>query len=418
MAFLRSSGAAIRTVNALMCAAKAGRFQLMAEELGQASRPRGKLGARVYQAVPRYYNKGRKPKAEDWGGLEMVGKSDRNCGSGVVWVLMLLVLWGGCRDRGPGQQTGGATADQTAVTAESQADGSGDEAGSDQEGINMFKELTPDEELVIVHKGTERAYSGKYDKHFEQGAYMCKRCGARLFDSGAKFDAGCGWPSFDKSLGQAVKRQRDADGVRTEILCARCQGHLGHVFEGEGYTAQNARYCVNSVSLDFVGADESASGRAIFASGCFWGTEYYLQRAAGVISTTVGYVGGTVDNPTYKQVCTGKTGHAEAVEVVFDPAKISYEELAKLFFETHDFTQLDRQGPDVGKQYRSGVFYLNDEQKEVATRLVELLKAKGHDVKTEITAAGRFWPGEDYHQDYYNTKGALPYCHVYRKIFD
>jgi len=215
--------------------------------------------------------------------------------------------------------------------------------------------------------------------------------------------------------------------MRTEILCANCGGHLGHVFLGEGYTAKNTRHCVNSISMDFLSAEErnkaraqnsqKKTERAIFASGCFWGTEYHLQRAEGVLSTTVGYTGGHVENPTYKQVCTDRTGHAEAVEVVYDPTKTSYEKLAKLFFETHDFTQLNRQGPDVGKQYRSAIFYLNDEQKATAEKLVGVLRAKGFDVKTEITPASKFWPGEDYHQDYYNKTRKTPYCHVYRRIF-
>ena len=121
-----------------------------------------------------------------------------------------------------------------------------------------------------------------------------------------------------------------------------------------------------------------------------------------MISTTVGFTGGRVENPTYKQVSTGRTGHAETTEIIYDPSKTSYERLAKLFFETHDFTQLNRQGPDIGTQYRSGIFYLSDEQKQIAERLVRTLREKGYDVKTEITPAGTFWPAEDYHQDYYN----------------
>ena len=281
----------------------------------------------------------------------------------------------------------------------------------------MHKNLTPLEKRVILHKGTERPFSGKYDNHYEAGAYTCKQCGAKLFDSSSKFKSNCGWPSFDDQISGTVKLQPDADGMRTEILCAACGGHLGHVFVGEGYTPKNTRYCVNSISLDFDPASVARTETAIFASGCFWGTQYHMQRAAGVISTRVGYTGGHVDNPTYKQVCTDRTGHAEAVEVVYDSSKITYEQLVKLFFETHDFTQLNRQGPDVGTQYRSVVFYLDEKQKEIAAELIGVLRGKGHDVKTTIEPAKAFWPGEEYHQDYYEKTGKTPYCHIYRKIF-
>jgi len=281
----------------------------------------------------------------------------------------------------------------------------------------MYKKLTPEEERVIVNKGTEMPFKGKYDKHFEDGVYTCKRCGEVLFDSSSKFKSSCGWPSFDDQKATAVTKLPDADGLRTEIICTNCGGHLGHVFTGEGYTPKDTRYCVNSVSMDFAPAENNRTERAIFASGCFWGTEYHLQKVPGVISTAVGYTGGNVDNPTYKQVCTDKTGHAEAVEVIYDPSKTSYEKLAKLFFETHDFTQLNRQGPDIGTQYRSAVFYLDENQKNATVKLIETLRQKGFDVKTEVTPAGKFWPAENYHQDYYKNNGKTPYCHIYRKIF-
>ncbi|HEX42153.1 MAG TPA: bifunctional methionine sulfoxide reductase B/A protein [Phycisphaerales bacterium] len=281
----------------------------------------------------------------------------------------------------------------------------------------MPSKLTDAEQHVILHKGTEPPFTGRFTDHFVPGVYTCKQCGAELFRSDSKFHSGCGWPSFDEQIPDAVKWLPDADGVRTEIICNACGGHLGHVFRGEGLTPRNLRYCVNSISMDFIPAEAQKTERAIFASGCFWGTEYHLQRIPGVISTTVGYTGGHVDNPTYKQVCTDKTGHAEAVEAIYDPGKTTYEQLARMFFETHDFTQLNRQGPDVGTQYRSAIFYLNDEQKAVSERLIGILRSKGFDVKTELSPAGVFWPAEDYHQDYYESNAKTPYCHIYRKIF-
>ncbi|MHC4545295.1 MAG: bifunctional methionine sulfoxide reductase B/A protein [Planctomycetota bacterium] len=281
----------------------------------------------------------------------------------------------------------------------------------------MYNKLTPEEERIIIHKGTEPPFSGKFYKHYEKGVYTCRQCGAELFESSSKFKSDCGWPSFDDQIGPSVKQQSDADGRRTEIICAQCDAHLGHIFLGERFTPKNARYCVNSISMDFVPAKKQKTETAIFASGCFWGTEYHFKQAPGVISTTVGYTGGSVDNPTYKQVCTDRTGHAEAVEVLFDPKKTTYEKLAKLYFETHDFTQLNRQGPDVGTQYRSAIFYSNQKQKQVAEKLVRELRKRKYDVKTQLVPASRFWPAEKYHQDYYKKTGKTPYCHIYKKIF-
>jgi len=277
--------------------------------------------------------------------------------------------------------------------------------------------LTPEEERVIVKKGTERPFSGKYDDFHEKGTYVCKRCGTALYISDAKFDSGCGWPSFDEEIPGAVRRQTDADGARTEILCANCGAHLGHVFLGERLTAKNTRHCVNSISMNFIPADMAKTATAVFASGCFWGTQFYLQQAKGVLSTTVGFTGGRTASPTYEQVCSGTTGHAEAVQVIYDPALISYEELAKLFFETHDFTQVNRQGPDIGEQYRSEIFYGDEAQKQAAEKLIGILTAKGFKVATRLTPASEFWQAEDYHQLYYQKNGHQPYCHVYRKIF-
>lgn len=276
------------------------------------------------------------------------------------------------------------------------------------------RELTTAEKRVIIDKGTEAPFTGKFYNHKEEGTYHCRQCNAPLYKSSFKFDSGCGWPSFDDEIKGAVTRKRDADGHRVEIICTNCEGHLGHVFIGEGFTKKNTRHCVNSISLDFVPLKKE---RAIFAGGCFWGVEHLLQQKQGVISVVSGYTGGRVKNPTYKEICTGMTGHAEAVEVVFDANQISYRELAKLFFEIHDPTQLDRQGPDIGNQYRSEIFYTNEEQRKIASELTDILVNKGYDVKTKITAAGEFYKAEDYHQDYYVKKGTQPYCHAYTKRF-
>ncbi|MCG8344433.1 MAG: bifunctional methionine sulfoxide reductase B/A protein [Chlorobiales bacterium] len=287
-----------------------------------------------------------------------------------------------------------------------------------------YKSLSAEEKRVIVHKGTEMPFTGEYVYNKEDGTYVCKRCGAPLFRSSDKFDSGTGWPSFDDEIPGAIKKETDADGRRTEILCANCGAHLGHVFYNEGFTDKNARYCVNSISLDFnreAGSDAAATAttqKAVFAGGCFWGVEYHLEKVDGVKAVRSGYTGGTKTNPTYKEVSSGRTGHAEAVEVEYDPAVVSYETLARLFFEIHDPTQQDRQGPDIGPQYRSAVYYTNDEQKKVAEKLIVELKNNGYDVVTEIEPASEFYPAEDYHQDYYAKTGKQPYCHVYRKRFD
>ncbi len=282
-----------------------------------------------------------------------------------------------------------------------------------------YRALTPEEKRVIIDKGTERPFSGQFYLTKEKGSYLCRQCGAELFRSDTKFESGTGWPSFDDAIPGAVRQVPDADGRRIEIVCANCGGHLGHVFFNEGLTKKNARYCVNSVSLSFDPADKPIATlqKAVFAGGCFWGVEYRFQKVKGVLSTRVGYTGGKTANPTYKEVCTGRTGHAEAMEVTFDPSVVTYETLAKLFFEIHDPTQSDRQGPDVGTQYRSAVFYSDDQQKQVAESLIAQLKGKGYKVVTEVSKAGVFWPAEDYHQEYYEKTGHQPYCHVYQKRF-
>jgi len=286
--------------------------------------------------------------------------------------------------------------------------------------MDAFKSASlPDWVLAVVaDKGTERPFSGEYDNFGDSGTYLCRRCGLALFRSSTKFHSGCGWPSFDEEVEGSVVRQTDADGQRSEILCARCHAHLGHVFSGEGFTPNNTRHCVNSLSLDFVpNLTVKDTREAIFAGGCFWGVEALFKKLPGVLKTEVGYSGGHKKHPTYEEVCAGGTGHYEAVRVVYDSSQLSDEALMKFFFEIHHPEQGDGQGPDRGEQYRSVIFFYDDEQKQVAIKLIAELAKLGIHATTQVLPVSTFWPAEKYHQDYYAKTGHAPYCHVYEKKF-
>lgn len=273
--------------------------------------------------------------------------------------------------------------------------------------------LTPQEAAILINKGTEAPFSGKYCHHKQAGTYICRQCDTPLYTSDAKFDSGCGWPSFDQEIDKnVVKRIPDPDGRRTEIVCAQCDGHLGHVFSGEGMTPKNTRHCVNSLSLAFEPTiSPSKHETAYFGGGCFWGMEYYFQQQPGVLQVVSGFMGGNDDHPSYQQVCTGETGHIEVIEVHFDPQKTNYEALCTLFFEIHDPSQANRQGPDVGSQYRSALFFTNEQQPQVALKLINRLKTKGLAITTQQKPASPFWPADEKHQNYYQKNGQQPYCH-------
>lgn len=280
--------------------------------------------------------------------------------------------------------------------------------------------LTEFEKYVIEQKGTERPFSGEYYRHDAPGRYLCKKCGAPLYASEHKFNAHCGWPAFDDELPGAVKRVPDADGRRVEIVCARCEGHLGHVFEGEYLTEKNLRHCVNSVSLTFEAREEGSQPQpqmalATLGGGCFWCVEAVFSCLKGVSRVSPGYAGGRADDADYRRVCTGQTGHAEVVQIEYEPAIIDFATLLEAFFASHDPTSLHRQGHDVGPQYRSVIFAHDDEQVRIASAMIQALdeaKVFSAPLVTELTGYDGFYPAEAHHQDYFAKHGEQAYCQV------
>jgi peptide methionine sulfoxide reductase msrA/msrB len=292
----------------------------------------------------------------------------------------------------------------------------------------LAKKLTPEEAKIILRKGTESPFCGTLLDNHKEGVYVCKLCGLPLFSSDAKFNSGTGWPSFFQPFDKdhvAEHKDTSLGMVRTEIDCARCGAHLGHVFD-DGPKPTGLRFCLNSASLDFV--EKGKDGKldlpaasqpvkteiAYFAGGCFWGVEDRFQQVPGVVEAISGYMGGKTKNPTYEQVCTHSTGHAETVKVIFDPSKVSYTQLLTWFFKFHDPTQVDRQGPDVGDNYRSAIFATDSTQVEQAKTFIDQQQKtdrfKGRTIATQIVGpdkSGPFYQAEEYHQDYHLKHGGV-----------
>jgi len=280
------------------------------------------------------------------------------------------------------------------------------------------KILNKDQFGVLRNKETEAPYTGKLLYNKEQGVYKCAGCGSELFTDEMKFDSHCGWPSFDKEIaGGKIKKVEDhSNGMnRTEIVCAKCGGHLGHLFD-DGPTATGMRYCVNSLSLNFEKTEKVVQQQydtITLGGGCYWCVEAIYEMLDGVKSVESGFSGGKVANPSYREVCMGTTGHAEVVQIVFDTKKTSLDEILKVFFTVHDPTTLNRQSADVGEQYRSVILYRNAAQQKTATDIInQLNKEKVYDqpVVTAVQPFKVFYKAEDDHQDYYNANKSNGYC--------
>ena len=272
--------------------------------------------------------------------------------------------------------------------------------------------LTSEEKHILLDKGTEAPFTGEYNDFFEAGIFVCRACESPLYESKTKFNSGCGWPSFDDEIEGAIIRHQDLSGgrVRTEICCAKCNGHLGHVFKGEQITEKNTRHCVNSLSIRFIAHDHLET--ATFGAGCFWQVEKIFRETNGVYIANSGYMGGDTLNPTYKEICTGDTNHAEVVRINFNPKVISYSDLLDVFWKNHNPTTLNQQGLDIGTQYRSVIFYYSDEQRLSAEQSVQDVKSNfSNPIVTQIIPKVKFYRAEEYHQNYLN-KNNLGSCSV------
>lgn len=274
-----------------------------------------------------------------------------------------------------------------------------------------WKKILTEEQFKITRlKGTEPPFSSGVCSSFEPGKYSCVCCNTELFDADTKFESGTGWPSFTQPIKEnAVGYYKDRSfGMhRVEALCNTCDAHLGHVFQ-DGPMPNGLRYCINAVSLKRMTSNEK---KIDFGGGCFWCTEAIFQQLKGVLKVESGYSGGRVVNPTYREVCSGATGHAEMVEITYDPDEISFDDLLRIHLTTHNPTTVNGQGADGGSQYRSVIFYRTEEEKQAAISIIDEVQKDYTDmIVTQLDMYEQFYKAEDYHQDYYTKNPDAGYC--------